>query len=471
MREQNKTFIFLLTLFILSALPIFSLGSKAVVLYGKAPSYKNDQLEFYRYSDYITKKTEPLATATVDNKGNFKCHFEISNTQKIFSNLGAYKGYLFVEPGQKYNLVLPEKKKKTKAQQMNPYFEGISFHIGIKSTSKDHLNQNIYSFLKEYNHVINENLNRIYASTKIIDSLSLYLDTIIQFDHAFFNRYKKYKLFQFKSVNHKGISSSLQNIFDDDIYYYNPAYMELFNEEFGNYFADYFSKFGTSIYRTINYNQSIHELDSLLQKDTTLSDHMKLRELVILKGLYDAFYTNKFSKKAIIQMIDTFPDISEVSYHKTIAGNIYDKITQLRVGNEPPDFCLYDSDSNLVCLDSLKGNYIYLGFCNSMNYSCLRDYKILHNLYKKHKSHFKMIIVSTENHFEAMKQLKEQKDIPWTMLHYGNDPEIIKKYNVKVMPTYYFINPEGTLSLSPAPGPSEKIEWEIFKKMRKKGDL
>jgi peroxiredoxin len=206
-------------------------------------------------------------------------------------------------------------------------------------------------------------------------------------------------------------------------------------------------------------------------KDSLLTEDPILRELVMLKGLYDGFYSNKFNKKAIIDMIDTFFTFSQNDYHIAISKKIYEKITRLREGHEPPDFRLYDRDSNLVCLDSLKGPYIYLGFCNSMNYSCLRDYKVLNNLYKKHKDHFKIIIISTEENPETLEHYVEQKNIPWTMLHYGNDPEVLKRYNVKVMPSYFFINPDGKLSISPAPGPSEKIEWEIFKLMRKRGDL
>jgi L-2-hydroxyglutarate oxidase LhgO len=80
-------------------------------------------------------------------------------------------------------------------------------------------------------------------------------------------------------------------------------------------------------------------------------------------------------------------------------------------------------------------------------------------------------MISTEENFESMKRFVESKNYPWTVLHYGNQEEILKKYNVKVMPAYFFITPDGKLSLSPAPSPSEKIEWKIFQIMKKRGDI
>ncbi|MFP4042359.1 MAG: peroxiredoxin family protein, partial [Bacteroidales bacterium] len=115
--------------------------------------------------------------------------------------------------------------------------------------------------------------------------------------------------------------------------------------------------------------------------------------------------------------------------------------------------------------------YIYLGFCNTENYSCLRQFKALNNLYEKHKNHFKIIVISTDESFEQLKRHAERNQYPWKILHYGNDKEILKKYNVKSQPLYFFIVPDGTLSLSPAPSPAEKVEQKIFIEMRKRGDI
>jgi len=39
------------------------------------------------------------------------------------------------------------------------------------------------------------------------------------------------------------------------------------------------------------------------------------------------------------------------------------------------------------------------------------------------------------------------------------------------MPTYYFIDPEGRLSISPAAPPSENAEEQIYRRMKSDGAL
>jgi len=47
----------------------------------------------------------------------------------------------------------------------------------------------------------------------------------------------------------------------------------------------------------------------------------------------------------------------------------------------------------------------------------------------------------------------------------------VEKYGIEVMPTYFFIGKDGKLILSPAPAPSEKVEWKIYREMKGRGDL
>ncbi|MFP4018421.1 MAG: peroxiredoxin family protein, partial [Bacteroidales bacterium] len=328
-------------------------------------------------------------------------------------------------------------------------------------------------FLRTYNRIVNQNIKKIYNSPQILDSLYNVIDTAHSSENLFFQHYKDYKLGELKliSANQKS-SQVVEELFKKEkIQYHNPAYMDLFNQTFENYFEEFYSEYDRNIDKIINQAAELKQVDSILGKAELLSGNKKLRELVMLKGMHDAYYSNNYKKSSIIKLLEKFHEYSNEEYHQEIAKNIHDKITRIRTGFEPPEFCLYDLDSNLVCLDSLKGNYIYLGFCNTENYSCLRQFKALNNLYEKHKNHFKIIVISTDESFEQLKRHAERNQYPWKILHYGNDKEILKKYNVKSQPLYFFIVPDGTLSLSPAPSPAEKVEQKIFIEMRKRGDI
>jgi len=446
-------------------------AQQPVQLQGKAPSYAGNPITFYCYADYITRDTLHLAHSRVDQEGDFACRFELGETTKVFTNLGTYKGFLFAEPGKNYTLVLPEKKKKSQAQQLNPFFEGIPVHIGIKSASNNGLNYQIFKFSSLYKDIVNQNLNNIKGLARQRDSVLKKLDTTITYEHPFFKDYKRYTIASLKLPLGFSAEKVEQKYFaHQPILYNNPAYMEAFATLYKNYLKELFSRFGNKIFWVINGKQSYTLLDSLCSQDSILKGNTSLRELVILHSLHEAYHDERFSANAIGQMLDTFPTYSQKERHLEIARHIRRNATRLTPGEPAPDFCLYDADSNRVCLDEFSDQYIYLVFCNSKNYSCIRDFKLLENLAQKHRQHFRIIIISN-NSFSGMARYAKHHDHSFTFLHYGQQKNVLRDYRVRAMPAYYFIEPGGKFSIAPAPSPSENIEQRIYKKMKANGDL
>ncbi len=467
---KNKILHIFLTLSIIFSYHVAC--SQNVIVKGNEPGYKGDEITFFAYTDLVSQQETELCSTKVTEDGDFKCSFSIDETRKIYTELGVYKAYLFVEPGKTYNIALPPKQEKTKSQKLNPYFTNYPHHIGIKNERAGKLNKHIYHFFKEYNQFCNKNAVNLDNSRNKADSILNSLDQFNEFSDPFYHTLKKYKTEGLKLKIYGNLVPLKRRLFNDtSIYYHNPSYRELFNTTFQDYFKDFASRQGFDVHHIIETNQDISQIDSIVKKDTLLKNNPKLRELVILKGLHDLFYADKLPKKAIIASIDSFANWTNNNYHKKIAGNIKDKITKLLVGYEAPEFCLYDRDSNKVCLNNFKGEYVYLGFCNKLNYTCQKNYKILKNLHEKHKQHFRIVTISTTDSFEKMKEFTNQKEYNWTFLHWGNRQNVLKKYNIKTMPTYFFINPEGKLRLSPAPKPNEDIEQRTYKILKKNGAL
>jgi len=448
------------------------LSSDTIRLYGKASSYANERLTFYTYSDYITKDTLHLASTHVANDGTFNCIFTSAQIRKIFVILEMYKCYMYVEPGRSYELVLPDKKDKNKSQKLNPYFKGIPVHIGIKNSTPHELNYQISHFSNQYNQILNKNANNVKNLSKIRDSIYTKLHNAIQSENEFFQQYKKYKLAALKlSLGYPPQKIKMKLMAEKQVWYNNPAYMELISVLFRDYFKDLFSRHGKAVYYIVNHLRSYAKLDSLVRTKPVMRDHITLRELAIVKGLNDAYYDKSFSQQAIQSMLDTMIKSASHYENRRIAKNIKEKYKMLTTGDPAPEFCLVNTDSNRVCLKDLKGEYIYLGFCNSTNYSCIRHYKTLKNLYKQHKKHFTILIISNAPNFHQMRQFVKHHQYPWTFLYAGDQPQIFEKYHVKNMPAYYFINSRGIIALSPAPFPTENIEEKIYRIMKADGAL
>ena len=72
---------------------------------------------------------------------------------------------------------------------------------------------------------------------------------------------------------------------------------------------------------------------------------------------------------------------------------------------------------------------------------------------------------------EKAKDLIERSGYRWKFLHYGNQVNIINEYDIRAYPTYYLIDREGKLVMSPAPTPNDQFEGRLFKVLRADGVL
>ena len=67
---------------------------------------------------------------------------------------------------------------------------------------------------------------------------------------------------------------------------------------------------------------------------------------------------------------------------------------------------------------------------------------------------------------DKMKRFFKENNYKWDLLHYGSQEQIVTDYNIKVYPTYYFIDKDGKLIMSPAPSPEDNFELHFIKLLR-----
>jgi len=140
-------------------------------------------------------------------------------------------------------------------------------------------------------------------------------------------------------------------------------------------------------------------------------------------------------------------------------------------GYEPSDFSLYNQDSTLVHLKDYRGKYVYLMFCTTQNYVCLSQYEILKKLYQDHHKWLQIVVISADEHLSDMREFREKNGYEWDFLHYANDPEVMKNYDVRIFPTYFLIDPDGNLALSPAPAVNDQLVHSIMIELNRRGLL
>jgi peroxiredoxin len=186
---------------------------------------------------------------------------------------------------------------------------------------------------------------------------------------------------------------------------------------------------------------------------------------VILKNLFDNFYTNIFQHEGLLSLVREVEATTPYVEHVTIAGNIIRRVTLLMPGYAPPAFALYDTEGNLHRLDDFKGKALYLIFCKVFTYSVINAIEKLFMLPNVYRDVVDVVVISVDDDHAQLKAFRDRERYHWPFLHYSHHPDILKQYDIKALPTYFLLDESGKLLLSPAPSPLGNIE-DVFMKLR-----
>ncbi len=437
-----------------------ALAAQQVIIKGNAKSYAGDTLVWSCYEDQITFEEKDLAKCKVSQNGDFEFNIALDETVLSFIHLNVFKGILFIEPSKTYEIVLPKKVNKLPEDELNPFFEETEFYVRTLNSNETELNYLVKSFDKEFDNYLSYyfqqfkgKLDKLIADS-IIDAIEKKLPNT---NNQFFNDYKKYNYASLRLMAYERNKDTLiENYFyEKPILYQNPAYMDMFNQLFTNYLS-YFSKTkeGKPVPYFLIKLKSLEKIKSAMDSVQVLSNDT-LQEMIISKSLFDNFYKDDFPKESIIFMMDSIRINAGTPQNRIIAKNIYDRITNLLIGYIAPDFQLPDLKGQLRSLSQFRNKFVYLNFVNPKSYTCLQELEVMKTMYERKYELFEMVSVCVCDNIKEMKELVEKNNYNWTFLYYAKNNKLLKNYNVKVYPTYYLINPESRLAMSPAFPPTE----------------
>ncbi len=441
----------------------------ATRVFGTAKEYANSELIFYRYQDRITYIKEEVFRLKMDEEGNFEAAFGIDRTTYIFAEFGIYYVYFYAEPDCNYEIILPEYVDKSDGDLFNPYFQPTEMQLGIKGMKNTDLNYLIMDFDYYYNRYFDLKLDELY-----IKGLQSDVDTFInninarykKYNNQYFQQYRRYRIAALKNMVTKSeYESALVYSYysNKDILYDNPAYMDLFNSIYHNYFDNYLvSPGGADLYRVITYGHSISLLHRLIGSDPK-HKRKQFRELVMLKGINDAFANDNLQWLPLLLTLDSLYITTEYPIHQQIAQNIADNSLTMAKGTVALPFELPDTSDNMISLEDFRGKYLYLQFANTQSYSSAAEFDVLKRIYNRYKGLCLFVTILTDTDKEKAKKFISDKSLNWTFLFAKANDKVLSDYKVTAFPTYYLIDPYGMLVMSPAPSPSENIEKYLFK--------
>lgn len=449
---------------------------RQTVLMGRAPSYAGSELVFYRVSDWISGTEDIAGRCQVSDSGTFQCTLVIETTLQLYAYLGIYQAYVYAEPGKTYHLVLPEKRDKSPEDLLNPYFEPVSVHLGLTDYTSEELNLLIIMFDDAFIPYYDKHVNQVYTRPdlkKLEDDILVIEKPFRENNNSFFREYRRYHYGMLKLIaNQQRVQSISDEYFNNQpVLYHQPAYADLFNQVYDKYFMFYGrTEAGGQLYQDINNSGSYSMLLKTLSQSGNFNNDT-LTELVTLRQIHDEFYGSQFSRSGLLRILDSLAAFTRIDEHRKISTNIRSKLTRLLPGYAPPPFELLDTQGRMVKLSDFRGKYVYLNFCTCQSYACLNEFNLLADLHKRHKDRLTILTIATDPMEEILRQFLARNQYDWVFLHYDQQPEIMKDYDIRAFPTYFLIGPDGKLIFSPALSPAENFEQQLFEVMRARGDL
>lgn len=445
-----------------------------VVLQGREPDYAGVVLTFTQKLDYISDTDQPLTSVTVGSDGQFEARFGIIEPTLITLELGVYSCLLFVEPGQKLRIGLPPRLDQTEAERLNPFFEPVE--VRLRPVGEDSLSVNAY--ISRFDRNFERCVDSVMRAMQRLSSnppVSIMREAIASFATedapAYVVGYKQYRLGLYDYLTGNMRSQQLSDTYfrNRPVLHNNPAYMELFNLVYDRYFVFHGrTEKGKQIYDAISVRRSYTELCQVLAQNDNLGQDT-LRELVILKNLHDEFFSSNFSRSALTAILDSLYHQTRIPEHAAIATLIRERVTRLLPGFIPYSFTLEDQAGKLRSLRDFRGKYVLLAFCTTASYTCIQEFALLQRLLETYGEHLEVVCICADDSYDAMTRYVNLSGYKWPFLFYGRHPKIIREYDIRAYPTYFLLDADGRVSLSPAPSPQENLDLLLLKIFRDHG--
>ncbi len=448
-------------------------NAQNITIKGKAhASHIGKEIILSDYSDYITYTKTKESSDTIDKDGYFELKIQSSITKPVLITIDNLVGKIYIQPNFVYGLYFPAKDSLTNNQ------EGTETIVDISVYGKDstELNALIVDFSTQYNNLF-LNIKDGYLSPAKLNTM---LDTFLiaskkryqNIKNPYFKNYVDYSFADFfSSISRNKTILYKQFIDRRPIQYSNFEYMKFFNIHFKGYLKAYAStKNGGTIYNSINSFADYQDLQKQFKYDESIKNDT-VRELLILKGLIDFYYSPDFDKHQVQSVIEQLYRETKLAEHKKIATNMLQSIYQLQPGAKAPDFIANDKTGVNINLSNYKGKYIYLNFFSSESDNSQKEMQKIIDLKKKFNDKVTFISVCLDDSLKTYKAyLKANPKQDWVILHQTKNSTAKQAYNIKTLSGFFFINPQMQLAQSPSLMPSEGIEYKfnaLFKPRKK----
>lgn len=450
--------------------------AKLTTVSGRAKGYAGRVIVMRAEKDPVSHMTYDLSSAEVQPDGSFTFEADIKEVTHAFIDLSFYEAHIFLEPGARYVATLPPFKLRPDAERFNPFYQPKVINLTLTSASSD-LNQSLRKFDNDFGRIYLTQAVRMVRSRDkgLADAVIARLDSAARAtgcQSAFFRQHVEYRKAEvYATPRLQAPRSVIAKYFAGKPVAFNvPAYwraLDILGADVAKRCAK--MKAGWQ-YETIMQGQDhdgARAMVGLLAADSLLMRSQALCEVLTLKSIRDNFFESQLSDGRTDTLLVSAARDFSAKRVRLMAANVYASKNKLKAGLPAPAFNLVDNDDREISLATFKGRFLYLCFMHSENYECVKAMPVLENLAQVHRADMDVLCVFTDDEADDLYKRLAKTSHTWRAVSWIAWQRILEDYEVRGLPTYFLIDPDGCISISQAPGPSENVGPAIAECVRR----
>jgi hypothetical protein len=433
---------------------------------GIAPAYVGKKVQVFGIQDYFSYKDTLIGEGIVQQDSTFHIDCLIQKTQKIVIKSNKNQGFIYVEPNKTYAINLPDR------DPFNAYRpQGNQIEIGFRSLDSLDLNYKIIAFDNWVTEFLAAYFNRKTTTTpefaSKLDTFKINVEKYYATDtNSFFKTYVRYSIASLDDIQFIGARNRYEKynfyIKDFPIMYDNETYMKYIALFYKNILGRFPTDLNTKIYQSI-LRSSPSLLSKALSEELTLKNP-KIRELILIKSLSEAYNGSEYPKTNIISMLDSISAKPIYASNSILAKNLLARLTELAPGVKAPEFNLAQMGQDSISLKKFAGKYLYIQFIDPNFEESEKHCELLKPMYLKYKNYIEFVSIMDDSKHLSKKQNTFYASLPWKKYVLPHTHSIYSRYNIKSYPSYVLIDDLGIIYSYPALGPIPNGEYENIEK-------
>lgn len=446
---------------------LYSFTQKSVITISNK-TYSGEKLFVLREKDFISKQHDTIAQVKLDANGFSQININCQEPFFVTIPLYKFQAWFLVEPKRHYHIRIPNKTPLNIEDSLNAYFKPIEYFAPTIPYDSSITQNAIIELNFSIDTLIEKRLNKLRYKIKRrqVDSLLQILDNTYKYCQSqYFKDYLFYKIAWLKYFSYeRDANYAIKKYFSEEpVLLNNLAYIEFFNEIFNDYLSNYATtRWGENVFTSIAKAKSPTDLRKDLRRNPAFTNDT-LIDLVILKGLHDAYYSNnlpnkiKFPAKQLIMTLDSLTQIAKTAELRQIAKNIIQKINDEEKILAFENIAFYDLDDNEFYLRNFKGKYLYVSLIDFRSYNFLLDQKKIKALLNRFSEKMHVVNIVLYPQKEKLLRLIKDEQLYGKFLIARNPEKLKKQLKTLSLPAFFLYDPNGNLINSNAPPPEESI--------------